>query len=111
MTATQRARKPRRELTPVDITARFPAFRSGRLENWSAASRDGVWKYERLEDAGTPWSVVHVPTGTEGSWYGTLTAAREATANGSALEYVERIQAHQRGEHKTERDIRCGRCN
>jgi len=111
VTATQRARKPRRELTPVDITARFPAFRSGRLENWSAASRDGVWKYERLEDAGTPWSVVHVPTGTEGSWYGTLTAAREATANGSALEYVERIQAHQRGEHKTERDIRCGRCN
>jgi hypothetical protein len=109
MTATK-TRKPRRILTPVDITARFPSFRSGRLENWSAKSRDGVWKYERIEDTGTPWSVVHVPSGIEGHWHGTLTAAREATANGSALEYVERIQAHERGEHKAERDVFCGRC-
>lgn len=109
MTAVK-TRKPRRVLTPVDITARFPSFRSGRLENWSAKSRDGVWTFERLEISGTPWSVKHVPSGIEGNWHGTLTAAREATANGSALEYVERIQAHERGEHKGAREPRCGRC-
>ncbi len=103
-------RKPRRTLTPADVTARFPSFRGGRLENWAAASRDGVWKYERIEDTGTPWAVIHVPTGTEGNWYGTYTAARAATADGSALAYVERLLAHDRGEHKAERNTRCPRC-
>jgi hypothetical protein len=104
------ARRPRRDLTPVDITARFPAFRSGVLEAWSALSRDGVWKYERLEISGTPWQVTHVPTGIDADWYGTLTAARAATADGSALASVQRIQAHDRGEHNTEREPRCLRC-
>ena len=90
--------------------SRCPAFRSARLENWSAVSADGTWKYERLEIAGTPWAVLHVPSGIESCWYGTLTAAREGTANGNALAYVERIQAHERGEHAAERDSYCGRC-
>jgi hypothetical protein len=102
--------KPRRTLTPVDITARYPSFRGRRVETWAAASKDGTWTYERLEISGTPWSVTHVPTGLEADWYGTLTAAREATANGSALACVERLQAHDRGEHKAERDTRCLRC-
>jgi hypothetical protein len=104
----------RRTLTPVDITSRFPGFmrRGGgeRLEAWSAASCDGVWKYERMEISGTPWAVIHVATGIEADWCGTLTAARAATADGSALAAVERIQAHDRGEHKTDRDPRCVRC-
>ena len=33
MTTTTRTRRPRRTLTPVTITARFPSFRTGRLEN------------------------------------------------------------------------------
>ena len=98
------AAKPRRELTPADVTRRYPSFRSGRTENWEARSRDGVWMYRRLEISGTPWEVEHVPTGTTGNWYGTYTAARAATADGSALACVERIQAHERGEHKAERD-------
>ena len=102
--------KPRRTLTPVNITSRYPSLRAGRVENWSAVSRDGVWKYERLEVAGTPWAVTHVPTGLEADWYGTLTAARAATADGSALACVERLQAHDRGEHKQQRDPRCLRC-
>jgi hypothetical protein len=106
MTAT----KTRRELTPADVTKRFPAFRSGRLEAWQAASRDGIWRYDRLEIAGTPWVAVHLPSGTEGNWYGTLGAARAATADGSALAYVERLLAHDRGEHKDERVATCGRC-
>lgn len=109
MTATK-TRKPRRVLTPVTITARFPSFNGRRLENWSAISADGTWKYERLEISGTPWSVLHVPSGIESHWYGTLTAAREGTANGNALAYVERIQTHERGEHEDERVPMCGRC-
>jgi hypothetical protein len=106
---TVATRKPRRILTPVDITARFPSFRSGRLENWSAKSRDGVWTFERLEISGSPWEPTHVPTGVAADWYGTLTAAREATANGVALASVERQLAHQRGEH-AERNPRCVKC-
>jgi len=49
MTAT--ARRHRRELTPADVTKRFPSFRSGRMEAWQAESRDGVWRYGRIE----PW--------------------------------------------------------
>jgi hypothetical protein len=110
MTTATRTRRPRRTLTPVTITSRYPSFNGRRLETWSAVSDDGTWKYERIEDVGTLWSVVHVPSGIESHWYGTLTAAREATANGNALAYVETIQAHERGEHKAERDPRCGRC-
>jgi len=109
MTATG-TRRPRRTLTPVSITRRYPAFRSGRVENWAAESTDGIWRYERMEIAGTPWVAVHIPTGTEGNWYGTLTAAREATANGSALAYVDLIQAHERGKHDAARSSWCGRC-
>lgn len=108
MTATRR-RRPPRTLTPADVTARYPAFRSGRLEAWEAVSRDGVWRYERIEVSGTPWSVIHIPTGIDAGWHGTLTAAREMTANGTALASVERQQAHQRGEH-AERDPSCVAC-
>jgi hypothetical protein len=109
-TTATRPRKPRRTLTPATVTARYPAFRSGRLEAWEARSDDGVWLYRRLEISGTPWSVVHVPSAIEANWHGTLTAAREATASGSALAAVERVQAHDRGEHAAERVPMCGRC-
>jgi hypothetical protein len=102
--AATKTRRPRRVLTPVTITSRYPSFRAGRMENWSAVSADGTWKYERLEISGTPWEAVHVPTGITTDWYGTLTAARAATADGSALACVERIQAHDRGDHKAEHD-------
>jgi hypothetical protein len=111
MTATTRTPKPRRTLTPVTGITRYPSLRSGRLEAWSAVSADGVWKFERLETVRTPWSVTHVPSGIEvGSWAGTLSEAREMTANGSALADVELQTAHERGEHDAERDVRCVRC-
>jgi len=93
---------PLRVLTPVNVTRRFRAFRSGRLETWQAESRDGVWRYDRLELPGTPWMTVHLPTSTEGDWYGTLDAAREATADGRALEYVERLLAARSHPDRTE---------
>jgi hypothetical protein len=107
---TARTRKPRRVLTPVTVTKRFPSFRSGRVEDWQAVSCDDVWRYDRLEVAGTPWMAVHLPSGTEGDRYASLPAARAATADGSALAFVELIQAHERGEHDAERRPACGRC-
>ena len=105
-----RVRRPRRALTPATVTRRYPSFRSGRVENWEARSDDGTWAYERLEISGTPWQVTHLPTGTVGDWYTSLPNARAATADGTALAYVERVQAHERGDHKDQRDARCGRC-
>jgi hypothetical protein len=55
--------------------------------------------------------VVHLPTSIEGDWHGTLNAAREATADGRALATVERIQAHERGEHEAVRNSYCTRCH
>jgi hypothetical protein len=110
MTAATRPRKPRRTLTPVTITSRYPSFNGGRVENWSAVSTDGVWKFERMEIPSSPWSVIHVPSEVEAGWYGSLPAAREATASGSAMASVERILAHQRGEHDAERVPACVRC-
>jgi hypothetical protein len=112
MAATTRTPRPRRTLTPVDVTARYPSLRSGRLEAWSAVSDDGVWKYERLEEIRTPWSIQHVPSGIEvGTWAGTLSEAREMTANGTAQADVELQMAHQRGEHDAERDPGCVKCS
>lgn len=110
MTATTRTPKPRRTLTPVTGITRYPSLRSGRPEAWSAVSADGVWKFERLEEVRTPWSILHVPSGIEvGSWAGTLSEAREMTANGSALADVELQMAHRRGEH-VQRDPGCVMC-
>lgn len=102
--------RPRRTLTPVEVTRRFPSFRTGRLETWQAVSADGQWRYDRVEVAGTPWALVHVPTGVTDPGYGTLGDARAATANGSALAEVQRILAHERGEHGAQRDPGCIRC-
>lgn len=109
MTTAPRTRKPRRTLTPVKVTQRSPSPR-GRMETWEARSDDGVWLYERLEIPGTPWLVSHLPSRTEGHFYGTLDDAREATASGAATAYVELLLAHGRGEHEAERVPLCGRC-
>lgn len=110
MATATRPRKPRAVLTPVTVTRRHPSIRSGRVEDWQAVSCDGLWRYDRLEVTSTPWMAVYLPSATEGDWYSTLTAARAATADGSALLFVEGIQAHERGEHAAQRDVSCGRC-
>jgi len=71
----------RRQLTPINITARHRSTRTGKPEIWAARSRDGRWTYDREETTGTPWIVQHRETGEE-RWFGTLGAARAATANG-----------------------------
>jgi hypothetical protein len=80
--------RPRRTLTPVTITERYPSFRTRKLETWAAKSDDGLWFYKREESPGTPWIVEHVPTG---DWFlaGTLSEGRAATADGRALRIIE----------------------
>lgn len=79
----------RRTLTPVTITERYLNFAGTRRETWAAVSKDGQWKYRRLEISGTPWEIEYVPTGEQGDWYSSLPRARASTADGSALAYIE----------------------
>jgi hypothetical protein len=72
----------KRAMTPVTITERYPSFGRGRLEAWAAASKDGEWFYKREDAPGTPWVVVHVPTGAWLPGFGTLASARASTASG-----------------------------
>lgn len=84
-------RRPRRTLTPVIKHCATTIFRNNfadpanRGECWSATSTDGVWRYDREEEPGTPWYVKHLPTGrvVDRTW-GRLGDARHATANGEA---------------------------
>ena len=106
---TTATRKPRRALTPVTVTSRFPSFNGKRLENWSAETRDGNWLLIREESAGTPWLTIHRETRTEVGLHGTLRAARVFIADGHADDQLALLQAHERGEH-ADRDPRCVRC-
>lgn len=54
------------------------------VEQWNARSADGVWDYERLEDAATTWRVTHLPTGRH-LLAASLPYARAITADGRAL--------------------------
>jgi hypothetical protein len=96
-------------LAPVDKVM-LPS-RSGRRECWSAVTTDGTWSFGRQELPGTPWAVVHRPTGiVVDPWVGTLDDCRAYVASGEAQRDLERIQAHERGEHENERDKACPRC-
>jgi hypothetical protein len=110
MTTATRTRKSRRTLTPVTITARYPSFNGRRLENWAAESRDGAWLFERIEDIGTPWATICREPKMEVGLHGTLNAAREFVASGEAGKALERLLAHERGQHASERDPSCARC-
>jgi hypothetical protein len=97
-------------LAPVDKTRMLPT-RGGGTQCWAAKTKDGTWSMAREDEAGTPWSVTHLPTGIVVDRYvGTLDDCRAYVANGGAQADLERIQAHQRGEHKAERDKTCPRC-
>jgi hypothetical protein len=96
-------------LAPVDKT-RILRGRRG-LETWGAQTKDGTWGMDREDEAGTPWSVTHLPTGIVVDRYvGTLTDCRAYVANGGAQADLARIQAHGRGEHEADRDNSCPRC-
>lgn len=61
-------------------TQRRPLIRGGSPQIWQALSADGMWRYERVDDTGTPWMVTHLPTGATMS-FGTLPDARRWTGD------------------------------
>ena len=75
-----------------------------RRECWEATTVDGEWAFERVEEPGTPWIVVHFPrtpqAETASCLFGTLKAARVAVERGieAWLPSVQ-LAAHDRGEH------------
>ena len=82
--------------TPID---RLPYSRE-------AFSRDGLWGYHHAEDVGTRWYLVHMPTG----WmplqsYSSLSRARTATADGSALAILAADAFHALSTAPPENDI------
>lgn len=86
----------------VEVTAEYRRPRSGRLEAWAARTTDGVWLFEREETAGTPWTLVHVPTRdayptlpilADAGLYGTLADAAAAAGDGRALAELARRAA------------------
>ncbi|XTZ13908.1 hypothetical protein ACQSSU_20640 [Micromonospora echinospora] len=71
-------------MTPIRVLAR--------LENSSrspylAESVDGLWRYHWEEMPGTPWRVEYRPTG-QSVYFGSLRAARTATADGHAMQQL-----------------------
>lgn len=80
------------------------------LECWAAETLDGQWELEREDSPGTPWLVIHKPTKEFVDLLGTLDACRAYVAAGHAQAALERIQAHNRGEHAAARDSWCVRC-
>jgi len=82
---------------------------SGRIrqrECWEATTADGLWAFERIEEPGTPWIIVHHPrtpqAETVNGTFGTLKSARRAVERGidNWLPSVQ-LAAHAAGEHET----------
>jgi hypothetical protein len=70
-----------------------------RRECWEAVTTDGEWAFERIEEPGTPWIVVHHPHASAAEtcfgFHGTLKRAREALERGWV-----RPPSHYRTEHE-----------
>lgn len=87
-----------------------------RRECWGAVTTDGEWGFERIEEVGTPWIVVHHPRTPEAEtitcWFGTLKAARQAVERGIErwLPSHQRA-AHTRGEHASSAPYGCTTCD
>ena len=97
-------------LAAVEKTRMLPT-RGGGVQCWSAKTTDGTWGMDREDEPGTPWAVTHLPTGIVTDRYvGTLTDCRAYVASGQATADLELIQAHDRGEHESERNTSCPKC-
>lgn len=82
-----RDRRPMTGVVPLNQrdTFRAPVSRPGadtRREGWSTVSVNGWWRYDRLDEQGTPWRVTFLPTGQYREAYPNLPAARRDTAGG-----------------------------
>lgn len=107
---------PKAALAPIVKTQMHRRFiRRGtalteREECWAAETIDGVWKFGREDSPGTPWIIIHKASDETVHLTGNLRACRAYVAAGHAQRDLERLQAHERGEHDAGRDSRCVRC-
>jgi hypothetical protein len=109
------ARQPasRTPLAPLDprLTRKGTHPFTGRASTWGAVTKDHAWEFERVEDTGTTWSVIHRETRVVvASCMGTLSACRAYVSDGTAQADLERLQAHQHGEHAGY-DRQCPECD
>lgn len=74
------------------------------LQEWSAISHDGRWRYDREPGDNTPWTVTYLPTGQVRDWFANLDDAREQTA-GPLLSQL-RGEAYLAAFHSTDADQR-----
>ena len=98
-------------------TLRVSTSQPMRRECWGATTTDGEWGFERIEEPGTPWIVVHYPrtpqAETFSGLFGTLKAARIAVQRCGieALMPSALRAAHARGEHEYPSPYSCPTCN
>lgn len=64
---------------------------ASRRECWRAVTDDGAWEFERQDEPGTPWAVIHRETGTQVGLCGTLRACRQYVGSGRAAGDLKRI--------------------
>lgn len=67
-------------LAPIRVTRSVLVLArdgSTKRHTWAARTTDGVWGFDRTEEAGTPWEVFHLPSVADGS----LTLPVTSTAN------------------------------
>jgi hypothetical protein len=104
------------ELAPIVKTVMHKRFiRRGtavteKAECWQAETTDGVWRFGREDSSGTPWLIIHKASGIMVSMGGNLRSCRAYVAAGHAQKDLERLAAHERGEHDAARDSWCNRC-
>jgi hypothetical protein len=79
-------------------------------ECWGAETLDGIWAFEREESPGTPWLICHRESGIVAGQCSALRGCRAFVAAGHAEAALERLQAHDRGDHAAARDSWCVRC-
>lgn len=81
---TLSAARPKAGHTDIDSGSilTWTDARTGRQEIRYAASADGAWAYERIEDAGTTWIVTERATGRQLDFEPNLLLARRGTHDG-----------------------------
>jgi hypothetical protein len=80
-------------LAPLGDKTMLPT-RGGKLQCWSATTKDGEWVFAREEDETTSWTVRSLPTKTVvAEFLGSLRQCRAYVGSGEAQEDLERIQA------------------
>lgn len=59
-----------------------------RRECWGATSRDGRWDFERMEEPGTPWQLIHKATDQVVTRAGNLRTLRALVGSGRAYDML-----------------------